>query len=75
MADPIKILHIDRDYNVTYFVSLTGASIKSPISIQQAVDLLKTERFDLILSEPHNRAILVPQESPENMEFSVYQDS
>jgi hypothetical protein len=74
MTDPIKILHIDRDYNVTYFVSLIGASIKSPISLEQAVDLLKTERFDLILSEPHNRAILVPQEGPGNMDCPVYQD-
>ncbi len=63
MNPPIKILHIDQDYRVIYFIKYPGSIIRSPISLQQALDLLKTEEFDLILSEPHNKAILNPQAS------------
>ena len=38
-----------------------GTLIRSPVQLQQAIQLLKTEEFDLILSEPHNKAILKPQ--------------
>ena len=60
MNTPIKILHIDHDYRVIYFIKYPGSIIRSPISLQQALDLLKTEEFDLILSEPHNKAIMNP---------------
>ncbi len=58
---PIKILHIDPDYKVTYFINRPGSLIRSPIPLKEAINLLKTEQFDLILSEPHNKAILKPQ--------------
>jgi CheY-like chemotaxis protein len=61
MSTPIKILHIDPDFKVTYFIKQPGGMIRSLISLEQAIQLLKTEEFDLILSEPHNKAIMKPQ--------------
>jgi hypothetical protein len=61
MGSPLKILHIDPDYKVTYFINRPGSLIRSPVPLKQAIQLLKTEQFDLILSEPHNKAILKPQ--------------
>jgi CheY-like chemotaxis protein len=61
MNAPIKILHIDPDYKVTYFIKHPGGTIRSLIPLEQAVQLLKTNEFDLILSEPHNKAIMKPQ--------------
>lgn len=61
MNTPVKILHIDPDFKVTYFIFRSGASIHSSVPLQQALKLLKTEEFDLILSEPHNKAILRSQ--------------
>ncbi len=52
MNAPIKILHIDPDFKVTYFIKHPGSIIRSHIPFEQAVQLLKTEEFDLILSEP-----------------------
>ena len=43
-----KILHIDPDFNVTYFLIHQGATVKSSISTQCAVQLLKKEKLDLI---------------------------
>ena len=64
MSKPIKIMHIDPEYKVTCFISQPEGSVQKQISIQQAIDLLKKEKIDLILSEPHSRAILTPQEEP-----------
>ena len=61
MKTPIKILHIDSDFKVTYFIKNAGTTIRSTISLEQAIQLLKTETFDLILSEPHHKAIMNPQ--------------
>ena len=61
MNTPIKILHIDPDFKVTYFINRPGSLIRSSVPLKQAIQLLKTEQFDLILSEPHNMAILKPQ--------------
>ena len=61
MNTPIKILHIDPDFKVTYFLKQPGSIIQSLVSLKQAIDLLKTEEFDLILSELHNKALLKPQ--------------
>lgn len=69
MNTPVKILHIDPDYKVTYFIFRSGASIHSSVPLQQAIELLKTEEFDLILSEPHNKAILKSQAYSNPMEF------
>ena len=54
----IKILHIDPDFTVNYFIYGPGSSIRTPVSLQTAIELLKKVDFDLILSEPHNQAIL-----------------
>jgi CheY-like chemotaxis protein len=61
MNSSVKILHIDPDFKVTCFIKNPGSIIRSLISLEQAIHLLKTEEFDLILSEPHNKAILKPQ--------------
>jgi hypothetical protein len=54
----IKILHIDLDYQVTYFIWGSHLSIKTSIPLQMAIGLLKNQDFNLIVSEPHNKAIL-----------------
>ena len=54
----IRILHIDPDYEVTYFVYRPGSTIRSSVPLETAITLLKKEDFDLILSEPHHKAIL-----------------
>ncbi len=61
MNTPIKILHIDPDFKVTYFIKHPGSTIRSSVPLEQTIQLLKTEEFDLILSEPHNKAFLKPQ--------------
>jgi hypothetical protein len=61
MEKPIKILHIDLNWNVIYLVIRAGILIKTSISSETAVDLLKKVRFDLIIDEPQHKAILTPQ--------------
>ena len=61
MNTPIKILHIDLDFRITYFIKHSGSMIRSLVPLNEAIQLLKTQEFDLILSEPHNKAILSPQ--------------
>ncbi len=58
MSRPIKILHIDPDFEVTYLIYGPGSSIRTPVPLETAIALLKKVDFDLILSEPHNKAIL-----------------
>jgi hypothetical protein len=62
MNQSIKILHIDPQYQATFFDYRPGSSIKSALTLQETINLLKTVDFDLILSEPHNRAILNPSQ-------------
>jgi hypothetical protein len=69
MEIPKKILHIDPDYRITYFVIRHGTTIKSSLALPDAIQLLKKESFDLIVSEPHNWAILTPQNLSEKMYF------
>ena len=61
MSRLIKILHIDPDFKVTYFIYRPGSSIRTSVPLETAIALLKKEDFDLILSEPHNKAILKKQ--------------
>lgn len=61
MKELIKILHIDNDYRVVMILIRAGVLIKSTVSQESAVTMLNNDRFDLILSEPHNIAILTPQ--------------
>jgi hypothetical protein len=58
MGRSIKILHIDDRYEGFYMIIQKGIPIRSQIHLKEIVTLLKTEEFDLILSEPHNMAIL-----------------
>jgi hypothetical protein len=55
---PIKIIHIDREYRVVYWIFLESGIIKSTVSLSGIVNLLKKERFDLIISEPHSLYIM-----------------
>jgi hypothetical protein len=61
MEKPIKILHIDLDWNVIYLLIRAGILIKTSVSLETAVSLLKKVRFDLIIDEPQHKAILTPQ--------------
>jgi hypothetical protein len=68
MQKLIKILHIDREWRVRYWIIRTGSLIRSEVPLKCALHLLKRQRFDLIISEPHHWAILEPSgatESPE----------
>ncbi len=58
MRNPVKILHIDSNYQAHYFIIQAGSSIHSDVSLGTAITLLKSVEFDLILSEPQNKAIL-----------------
>jgi hypothetical protein len=60
MSQPITILYIDRDYEIFYWALHDGTKIISKIALSQALELLKTTPFDLVLSEPQNLAILKP---------------
>ncbi|MBI5585568.1 MAG: hypothetical protein HY892_17300 [Deltaproteobacteria bacterium] len=61
MNGPIKIMHIDGNWKIVYVIIRAGSLIKSGVSLKAAIELLKTEKFDLIVSEPHQKAILTPQ--------------
>ncbi|MBA4393270.1 MAG: hypothetical protein C0407_06930 [Desulfobacca sp.] len=58
MVQPILILHIDKDYQVSYWIIRDGAKIISQITIGQAISLLNSFEFDLIVFEPRNMAII-----------------
>jgi hypothetical protein len=72
MNKTIKILHIDPDFRVTYFINHEGVLISSPISQEQAIALIKNGNLDLILSEPHHKAILTPQGHSRQMDLNFY---
>ena len=63
MEQPIKIMQIDPDFKVTYHIYRTGSSIHSTVPMKEAINLLKTVNFNLILSEPHQKAILKNQQN------------
>lgn len=58
MRIPVNILHIDSDYQVHHLVIEEGIFNHSTISLETAITFLKSMKFDLILSEPHNKACL-----------------
>ena len=62
MSRLIKILHIDPDYRITYFLLRSALSIRTSVSMEKAIELLNKEDFDLIVSEPHNRVIMKEQD-------------
>ena len=61
MRKLIKILHVDSSWKVLYILIHGGALVKTAVSLKTALQLLKKQKFDLILSEPQNIAILDPQ--------------
>jgi hypothetical protein len=63
MSRLIKILHVDPDYQITYLIYRDRSSIRTSVPLQKAIALLKKEDFDLIISEPHHKAILRKRES------------
>jgi hypothetical protein len=65
MEKPINILYIDSDWKVIYFHIQNGVTIKSIVPLEPAIFMLKNVKFDLILSEPQNIAILTPQQTNE----------
>jgi hypothetical protein len=54
----IKILLIENDLNGRYWIIKERATITSTVSLEESLRLLKQERFDLIVSEPHHLFIL-----------------
>jgi hypothetical protein len=58
MSRLIKILHIDPQYQITYFIYRDRSSLRTSVPLETAIALLKKEDFDLIISEPHHQAIL-----------------
>jgi hypothetical protein len=56
----IKILHVDPSWKVIYILIRGGAQVKSAVSLETALLLLAKQKFDLILSEPQNIAIIHP---------------
>jgi hypothetical protein len=69
MKKLIKILHIDPGWKVIYILIRGGALVKTAVSLKTALTLLKKQKFDLILSEPQNIAIVSPETAipPETM--------
>lgn len=61
MKKPIKIIHIDGNWKIVYIIIRAGGLIKSAVPLKAAIALLKKEKFDLIISEPHHKAVLTPQ--------------
>lgn len=74
MDKTIKIIHVDPDFRVTYFINHDGVLISSHLSLEQAISMLKTENLDLILSEPHQKAILNPQDHPKQRNLNSFDD-
>jgi hypothetical protein len=68
MKKPIKIMHIDGNWRIVYIIIRAGGLIKSGVPLKTAIDLLKKEHFDLIISEPHQKAALTPQAAPDGLE-------
>ncbi len=58
MPEQIKILHIDPEYRVTYFVKSPQLIMRTTVPLQSAIELLKKEDFDLIIFEPLHKAFL-----------------
>ena len=53
----LRIMHIDSDYQVFLMVINEGTSTVSSLSLGEALECIKTQDLDLILSEPQNMAI------------------
>jgi hypothetical protein len=60
---PVLILYIDKEYNITYWIVGGEMKIVSPVTLSQAIQLLKNIEFDLIVSDPLHIAILRAEDS------------
>ena len=69
MKKTIKILHVDMNWDVVYILIQDGVLLKSTVPLKTAVDLLKKVKFDLILSEPQNKAVLTPQTATNHIDY------
>ena len=69
MKKTIKILHVDMNWDVVYILIQDGVLLKSTVPLKTAVDLLKNIKFDLILSEPQNKAVLTPQTATNHIDY------
>ena len=69
MEKTIKILHVDMNWDVVYILIQDGVLLKSTVPLKTAVDLLKKVKFDLILSEPQNKAVLTPQTATDHIDY------
>ena len=69
MNKTIKILHVDMNWDVVYILIKDGMLVKSTVPLKTAVDLLKKVKFDLILSEPQNKAVLTPQAATDQIDY------
>ncbi|MGC1402417.1 MAG: hypothetical protein WA974_05760 [Thermodesulfobacteriota bacterium] len=67
----IKILHIDSNWQVVYILIRKGALVKTVVSLETAILLLKNQEFDLIVSEPQNLALL---DHPKEIEKEIPED-
>jgi hypothetical protein len=62
----IKVMHINNHYEIIYIIINDGTLIKSAVPLKTALSMLKNEKFDLILAEPQNMAIITPQTTSDN---------
>ena len=58
-----RILYIDSSWKVMYILIRGGVMIKSMLSLETTLSLLKKHNFDLLLTDPMNMTVLNPQES------------
>ena len=59
----IKILHIDPDYQGHLVTIQNGQLCQSPLTLDKTLEMVKTVKFDLILSEPQQLAIVTPEKT------------
>ena len=48
----VKILHIDPNWKITYLVIRKGILMKSCLSLEATLSMVKTDLFDLIFRNP-----------------------
>jgi hypothetical protein len=59
----IKILHIDPDYQGHFVTIRNGRLSQSPLPLNKTLAMIKKVKFDLILSEPQQLAIMTPEKA------------
>ncbi len=67
MDRQVTILYIDQDYQISHWALRGKDKTVSQVPLPQAIELLKTNEFDLIFSEPQNLALL--KSAPGRPEF------